>query len=522
MKSAGRRSSRHRQSLPWFIAALCFGWATFATFLMMRDDGTSAPSGTSISTLAREDMSAMVRAEVRAAMHREGGGAGAEAGAATETAVDRDPVGSGARSEEPRPEAAASRPRSGSGARPRRGGLLPWGKKHAPERGSSRPKGPGGSNNGGSVLPRRPGEVSSSAEERDVVDDSGSDSGRSSSPGERASNSDGSALDSASDSMTPEERFLRSTDPLPRSVYGRLNQLTPMPGFPHTPPVVLSAKHPKAYLFRNFLSAEETAHLVEQAKLQLAPSTVVGQSGPVASGIRTSAGMFLNKGQTPMLRAIEERMAAAAGIPEPNGEGMQILRYEKGQKYDPHYDYFHDAVNSSPKRGGQRMATMLVYLRDTELGGETIFPKAKKPPDFDDPDAGEFRWSQCAQVGGVPVRSVAGDAVLFWSLTEANTLDPGSLHGACPVVAGEKWTAVKWMRVAKFDGNFQHELPMPSLTVADRSSDDPEKNCVDEWAECAEWARKGWCARNPEFMIGRAGSRDSKGGACPKSCDVKC
>jgi prolyl 4-hydroxylase len=201
---------------------------------------------------------------------------------------------------------------------------------------------------------------------------------------------------------------------------------------------------------------------------------------------------------------------------------MQILRYEKGQKYDPHYDYFHDAVNSSPKRGGQRMATMLVYLRDTELGGETIFPKAKKPPDFDDPDAGAFRWSQCAQVGGVPVRSVAGDAVLFWSLTEAYTLDPGSLHGACPVVAGEKWTAVKWMRVAKFDGNFQHELPMPSLTVADRSSDDPEKNCVDEWAECAEWARKGWCARNPEFMIGRAGSRDSKGGACPKSCDVKC
>ena len=344
-----------------------------------------------------------------------------------------------------------------------------------------------------------------------------------------------SASDSASDSaeevrdpedqdlpVDPEERFLRSTDPLPRSVYGRLDQLTPLPGFPHTPPVVLSARHPKAYLFRNFLTPEECDHLVALANEKLAPSTVVGQSGPVASGIRTSAGMFLDKGQTPMLRGIEERIAAAVGLPEPNGEGMQILRYERGQKYDPHYDYFHDAANSSPKRGGQRMATMLIYLRDTEKGGETIFPKGTKPADFDDPDAGAFEWSECASKTGVPVRSVRGDAVLFWSLTEEYSLDAGSLHGACPVVAGEKWTAVKWIRVAKFDGGFSSPLPMPPLAVSDRKAADPKEACRDEWAECAEWARKGWCARNPEFMIGVNGARDSKGPACPVSCDVEC
>ena len=170
-------------------------------------------------------------------------------------------------------------------------------------------------------------------------------------------------------SLTDEERFLKSTAELPKSIYGRMKQLTNVPGFPHSPPQVLSAQHPKAYLYRNFLTSEECDHLIALAKEQLAPSTVVGTGGPVSSSIRTSAGMFLFKGQTPMVRAIEERIASASGLPEPNGEGMQILRYEDGQKYEPHYDYFHDKTNSAPRRGGQRMATMLIYLQDTEAAG---------------------------------------------------------------------------------------------------------------------------------------------------------
>jgi hypothetical protein len=28
----------------------------------------------------------------------------------------------------------------------------------------------------------------------------------------------------------------------------------------------------------------------------------------------------------------------------------------------PHYDYFHDTVNARPENGGQRVATVLMYL----------------------------------------------------------------------------------------------------------------------------------------------------------------
>lgn len=58
-----------------------------------------------------------------------------------------------------------------------------------------------------------------------------------------------------------------------------------------------------------------------------------------------------------------------------NGESIQILHYEHGQKYEPHYDYFHDKVNQ--ELGGHRVATVLMYLSDVEKGGETIFPNSE-------------------------------------------------------------------------------------------------------------------------------------------------
>ena len=58
-----------------------------------------------------------------------------------------------------------------------------------------------------------------------------------------------------------------------------------------------------------------------------------------------------------------------------NAESIQVLRYEIGQKYDAHFDYFHDKNNL--KRGGHRIATVLMYRTDVKKGGETVFPNAE-------------------------------------------------------------------------------------------------------------------------------------------------
>eukprot|EP00268_Persea_americana_P025767 TRINITY_DN2511_c0_g1_i10.p1 TRINITY_DN2511_c0_g1~~TRINITY_DN2511_c0_g1_i10.p1 ORF type:complete len:152 (-),score=33.36 TRINITY_DN2511_c0_g1_i10:307-762(-) len=146
--------------------------------------------------------------------------------------------------------------------------------------------------------------------------------------------------------------------------------------------------------------------------------------------------MFLSSEERnyPIIQAIEKRIAVFSQIPEENGELIQVLKYEKNQFYRPHHDYFSDTFNL--KRGGQRIATMLMYLSDNVEGGETYFPMA-----------GDGECSCGGKtVKGMCVKPTQGDAVLFWSMGLDGVSDPNSIHGGCEVLEGEKWSATKWMR----------------------------------------------------------------------------
>ncbi|PHT56446.1 Prolyl 4-hydroxylase 5 [Capsicum baccatum] len=203
---------------------------------------------------------------------------------------------------------------------------------------------------------------------------------------------------------------------------------------------------PRAYIYHNFLSKEECEYLISLSKPHMQKSSVVDSSTgkSMDSRVRTSSGTFLARGRDKVIRDIEKRLADFTFIPVEHGEGLQVLHYEVGQKYEPHYDYFLDEFNT--KNGGQRIATVLMYLSDVEEGGETVFPAAKG-------NYSAVPWwnelSECGK-GGLSVKPKMGDALLFWSMKPDASLDPSSLHGGCPVIKGNKWSSTKWMRVHEY------------------------------------------------------------------------
>ncbi|MEJ7687642.1 MAG: 2OG-Fe(II) oxygenase [Variovorax sp.] len=189
-------------------------------------------------------------------------------------------------------------------------------------------------------------------------------------------------------------------------------------------------RHPRVIVFGSLLSDDECDSLITAARLRLARSlTVETQTGGEALNVdRTSDGMFFERGENAVVVRLEQRIATLLQWPLEFGEGLQILRYRPGAQYRPHYDYFDPAEPGTPtilRRGGQRVATLVMYLQAPERGGATTFPDV-----------------------GLEVAPVRGTGVFF----SYERPDPATrtLHGGAPVLAGEKWVATKWLREREF------------------------------------------------------------------------
>ena len=120
-------------------------------------------------------------------------------------------------------------------------------------------------------------------------------------------------------------------------------------------------------------------------------------------------------------------------LPSGGGEHYQVANYGLGGFYnhhpDPHMWHHpekHEAMDEFTRgqevMNGDRVATFMGYLSNTELGGATAFPNA-----------------------GLAVEAEAGSAVFWWNLFTNGLLNPQTLHGGCPVVVGSKWITNKWV-----------------------------------------------------------------------------
>src|SRR5262249_38723768 len=135
--------------------------------------------------------------------------------------------------------------------------------------------------------------------------------------------------------------------------------------------VLLALITPRIVLLGNVLSSEECDALVEYCEQRLEPSSVVADAeGSVqVHQNRTSRGAGLRRHETALVSRIEARLAALANWPVDSSEGLQVLRYDIGGEYRPHFDWIDPDVpglHQYLEVGGQRLATFILYLSDVE------------------------------------------------------------------------------------------------------------------------------------------------------------
>ncbi|MEO8998279.1 MAG: 2OG-Fe(II) oxygenase [Rhodanobacter sp.] len=191
----------------------------------------------------------------------------------------------------------------------------------------------------------------------------------------------------------------------------------------HTIQVSLGVEAPTLRVLEGILTAQECAELIELAQPRLQRALTVDSDGTQQiDHRRTSEGMFFTLNELPLIARIEQRLAALLGVPMNHGEGLQILHYLPGQEYEPHYDWFdpeQPGYGAITTTGGQRIASVVMYLNTPEQGGGTAFSEI-----------------------GLTVTARRGAAVYF--AYEGG--DRSSLHAGLPVLRGEKWIATKWLR----------------------------------------------------------------------------
>ncbi|NXD11245.1 P4HA3 hydroxylase, partial [Nothocercus nigrocapillus] len=182
---------------------------------------------------------------------------------------------------------------------------------------------------------------------------------------------------------------------------------------------------PFVALYHDFVSDAEAEAIKALAGPRLQRSVVASGEQQQKAEYRISKSAWLKDTADPAVAALERRIAAVTGLDvrAPYAEYLQVVNYGLGGHYEPHFD--HATSRKSPlyrMNSGNRIATVMIYLSSVEAGGSTAFIHAN-----------------------VSVPVVKNAALFWWNLRRSGEGDGATLHGACPVLAGDKWVANKWI-----------------------------------------------------------------------------
>jgi len=189
---------------------------------------------------------------------------------------------------------------------------------------------------------------------------------------------------------------------------------------------------PIIYTVSGILTKPECEHFQAIASKNMKRSMVSGfDEKNLKRGLldkrRTSSNCWIGHSHDDITLKVGKRISELVQVPISHAEAYQVLHYANSQEYQAHLDTFDPEIKEYShylKNGGQRIITALAYLNDVAQGGETSFPNIDKT-----------------------VIPELGKIVIFHDCYKGTDKPhPDSLHGALPVLKGEKWAFNLWFR----------------------------------------------------------------------------
>ncbi|XP_058270169.1 prolyl 4-hydroxylase subunit alpha-3 [Hemibagrus wyckioides] len=187
----------------------------------------------------------------------------------------------------------------------------------------------------------------------------------------------------------------------------------------------LVSLQPYVVLFHDFITGAEAQCIRESAMPALRRSVVASAENQSTADYRISKSAWLKSSAHPTVSKVDRRISLLTGlnVQHPYAEHLQVVNYGIGGHYEPHFD--HATSESSPLyrlNSGNRIATFMIYLSSVEAGGFTAFIYANF---------------------SIPV--IENSALFWWNLHRNGQGNGDTLHAGCPVLAGDKWVANKWV-----------------------------------------------------------------------------
>lgn len=180
------------------------------------------------------------------------------------------------------------------------------------------------------------------------------------------------------------------------------------------------------YVLPSVIPEKLCQQLIIRSKRYFAPSEVVGESNSQTNAGRTSSTALVRDIAPDAERKFQSIIGELMGIDPKYCEPLQIQRYETGQEYQVHADWFdvnHAGYQENIKVQGQRTWTCLIYLNNDFEGGETHFPDLK-----------------------LRIKPATGKGCVWNNLHLTGEVNKDTYHCGTPVTKGNKYILTAWFR----------------------------------------------------------------------------